>query len=221
VNFLTRIRRIFGLHKDESESDRIRNSYIDSEAISSLSSAYIKLENNLGLKSTGRCGICVKKMDIDSFEEMKQYIDNFLTVASDKNKNEFDITFRSLVDEYGYLWFIIVGKLLEDIVAAINAIGDTIHEKGFSVQLLANIFEFTTGYGSEGKNSNINNDEQYLIYNYKLDKFYPFVPIGSESPEGTKRRNHEQEKKIMNEISGEIKFEKDMSLWYPIWNLPF
>ena len=69
--------------------------------------------------------------------------------------------------------------------------------------------------------NNVNNDKQYLIYNYKLDKFYPFVPIGSESLEGKRRRDHEQEKKIMNEISDEIKFEKDLSLWYPIWNLPF
>ena len=74
---------------------------------------------------------------------MKQYVDDFLKIASDKKRNDFDITFRSLIDEYGYLWFILVGKSLEDIVAAINAIGDTVHERGFSVQLLANVFEFT------------------------------------------------------------------------------
>lgn len=215
-------RSLFGSRKDEAEREagRIRNSYIDSEAVSSLSTAYVKLDNNLGLKTTGKCGICVKQMDAESFKEMKQYVDDFLTVASDKKRNDFDITFRSLIDEYGYLWFILVGKSLEDIVAAINAIGDTVHERGFSVQLLANVFEFTSGYGSENKNSNIN-DKQYLIYNYKLDKFYPFVPIGSESLEGKRRRDHEQEKKIMNEISDEIKFEKDLSQWYPIWNLPF
>ena len=86
---------------------------------------------------------------------------------------------------------------------------------------LANVFEFTSGYGTGDTKNNVNNDKQYLIYNYKLDKFYPFVPIGSESLEGKRRRDHEQEKKIMNEISDEIKIEKDLSLWYPIWNLPF
>ena len=188
---------MFGSRKDEveREANRIRNSYIDSEAVSSLSTAYVKLDNNLGLKTTGKCGICVKQMDAESFKEMKQYVDDFLTLASDKKRNDFDITFRSLIDEYGYLWFILVGKSLEDIVAAINAIGDTVHERGFSVQLLANVFEFTSGYGTGDTKNNVNNDKQYLIYNYKLDKFYPFVPIGSESLEGKRRRDHEQEKR--------------------------
>jgi hypothetical protein len=202
-------------------NERISNPYVDSQAISSLSKAYIRLNDSLGLKSTGQCGICVKNVDVQDFHDMKQYIDNFLGNVSDKQKIGWNFSYKSIVDNYGYLWFILNGEAIEDIVVAINAIGDTIHEKGFSRQLLAAVFEFTSGYSTS--NHTLNNtktieDQQYIIYNYKLDKFYPFVPIPSNMQ---RKRNHELEMKIMYIIVNEIPFEKDYSLWYPIWNLPF
>ena len=73
---------------------------------------------------------------------MKEHVDNFLKNVIDKKNTNFDITFDSKIDNYGYLWFIIKGKSIEEIVAVINAIGDIIHEKGFSRQLLTNISIF-------------------------------------------------------------------------------
>jgi|SRR5215207_4392356 len=58
---------------------------------------------------------------------------------------------------------------------------------------------------------------EYLIYDYKLDKFYPFVPINEQQ----KQRNHSEELKIMSALADEkLPFEKKMSRWYPIWNIP-
>jgi hypothetical protein len=212
---------------DNRDIEPITNSYIDSEAISSLTSACAKLENNLGLKSTGRCSICVKDVSIESFEEMKKYIENFLGIAggTDRKHQEkassIDISFGTVIDDYGYLWFVLDGRTLEDIIVTLREVGGVIHEKGFSRQLLAAVFEFTDGYGKS------NDNFQYLIYNYKLDKFYPFVPRGLErtgmttEASGTdKKRNNDQELKIMREIENDIPFEKDYSLWYPIWNIP-
>lgn len=197
MSFFKRLRR----NKIATSNDNSYNNVqTDSDAIFSLSSAYVTLENKLGLKSTGRCAICVKSVNTPDFDEMKQYVQDFLNAAS---KNNFGVSFRNTVDSYGYLWIIIMGKAIEDIVASINTIGNTIEEKGFSNQLLASIFEFTNGYNT-----------QYLIYNYKLDKFYPFVPTGE------KTRKNEEELKIMTAIENEIPFEKNFSFWYPIWNLP-
>jgi len=70
----------------DSTENKISNSYIDSEFISSLSSASLKLESNLGIKSTGRCGICVKDVNLESFNDMKKYVENFLGIASDEKK---------------------------------------------------------------------------------------------------------------------------------------
>lgn len=216
MGLFSRIRRIVGnmsSGNDRNQDSTITNSATDYNAISSLSSAIVKLEDNLGMKSTGKCAICVKDVGIQAFDEMKQYVKDFLGVAANKETIGFDITFDSLVDNYGYFWFILRGRGVEDILAALNGIGQTIHEKGFSKQLLAAAFEFTDG----------GNNLEYLIYNYKLDKFYPFAPMTIASNievQNKKKRNNEKELKIMKEIRDEIPFEKDMSLWFPIWNIP-
>ena len=223
MGFFNKIKKTFNINDNDRDDNNINNTisnpFIDSQAIESLSLACIKLDENLGLKSTGRCGICVKSINSESFKQMKDYIDNLLKVVIDKKDINFDVTFNSVIDNYGYLWFIIKGKTIAEIVAVINAVGDSIHEKGFSRQLLANIFEFSSGY-SGNNNGHIHNN-QYLIYNYKIDKFYPFVPILSTSTNNRKRRNHDQEIKIMKEVSDTIKIEEKLSLWYPIWNIPF
>jgi PspAB-like protein len=222
MGFFGKLKRVISNSTREDHdrvNDKIHNPETDSSAISSLARACIRLEDNLGLKSTGRCSICVKNVDTETFRDMKQYVENFLNIASDKKDIAFHISFHSLVDDFGYLWFILEGKEMSDIVVALDSVGDTIHEKGFSNQLLAAAFEFTSGYGSNTSDTSYN--KQYLIYNYKLDKFYPFVPIASANTESeTNKRDNGQEMKIMKEIEAEIPFEKDLSLWYPIWNIP-
>lgn len=175
----------------------------DFDAINSLSSAYVALETKLNLTSTGRTAVCIKRASAQKFNEMKQEIEKFLEAS----KADFDLSFHTVVDPYDYLWIVILSKTIEDNVAVITAIGDTIDQKGFSDRLLASIFEFNNGTLIE-----------YLIYNYKIDKFYPFVPINEQQ----KQRNHSEELKIMSALIDEKKlpFEKDMSRWYPIWNIP-
>ena len=196
MNFFRRLRESIGTSGGGSKKRET-----DSDTISSLSSAYIALNTRLDLKSTGRSAICIKKVDLVPFSEMKHEIENFLEAS----KADFEITYRTIVDPYEYLWIIIMTKTLEDNVAAITSIGDTIEERGFSDKLLASIFDF-----NDGTTAN------YLIYNYKLDKFYPFVPINEQQ----KRRDHDKELKIMSAVGGELPVEKDMSNWYPIWNIP-
>jgi hypothetical protein len=178
----------------------------DSDAIFSLSSAYITLETKLGLKNTARCAVSLKSVSGMHFSEMKNDIQRFL----DASKAEFELSYNIVTDSYGYLWVILQGKSMEDILAQLIAVGDTIQDKGFSSHLLAAVFEFS----DDGKNNNNKKHRQYLIYNYKYNKFYPFVPIGQEI------RNTEEEMRIMAEIADEISFERDMTLWYPLWDLP-
>ena len=179
------------------------NSRTNSDAIFSLSSAYITLETKLGLKNTGRSAISMKVVDGMYFSDMKEDIQRFL----DASKTDFDLGYRTLTDSYGYLWVIIEGKHMEDVLAGVTAVGDMVEEKGFSDKLLAAIFEFSS-------NIENNNSIQYLIYNYKRNNFYPFIPTGQ------KNRDTEQEMKILSAVEQEVKFEKDMTFWYPMWDLP-
>ncbi len=191
VNFFQRLR---GGRSDMKEAT-------DSDAISTLSSAYIALKSKLNMKSTGRSGVCIKKVDHERFNEMKEEIVRSLEAS----KVVFDLTYHMVEDPYNYLWIVTVSKVLEDTVAAIMSISDTVEQYSFSDRLLASVFEFNKG-----------NLSAYLIYNYKLDTFYPFVPIGQHQ----RRRAHSEELKIMATVVNEIPFEKKMSNWYPIWNIP-
>ena len=196
MNFFRKFRKGYNNNKPGTDSD----------AIFSLSSAYITLETKLGLKSTGRCALSLKSVDGMHFTEMKADIQRFLNIG----KSDVELSNRMVVDSYGYLWVILEGKSMGDILAGISAVGDTIQEKGFTNQLLVAIFDIN--YKEKPNNGD---SIQYLVYNYKFNKFYPFVPFGQ------KTRNSENEMKIMATIVDEVPFEKDMTLWYPLWDLPF
>ena len=202
MSFFRKIRK--GIYNSKNKESKI-----DSEAIFSLSSATITLETKLGLKPTGRCALAAKSASGMYFNEMKDEIERFLNIS----KPDFELEYRTIIDSYGYLWVILKGRTIEDILAAITAIGDTIQEKGFSSQLLASIFELSR---EQKSNNSENNKMQYLIYNYKSNKFYPFVPFF-----GKKTRDTENEMRIMASIQDEIPFERDMAMWYPLWDLPF
>jgi hypothetical protein len=173
----------------------------------SLSSAYVTLEVKLGLKVTGRCALTFKRVSGTFFYQMEQDIRQFL----DNLKPEFDLTWRISTDAYGYMWIVFEGKRIEDLLAGLTTVSDIVEEKGFSDQLLAAVFEFSsdrevgTGRGAS---------QQYLIYNYKRNNFYPFVPVGQKTIDA------EQQMKIMATIAEEIPFERDMTLWYPLWDIP-
>ena len=112
------------------------------------------------------------------FSEMKEDIQRFLDIS----KPDFELSHSMRVDKYGYLWIVLEGHYMDDILTGIAAMSDTIAEKGFSNQLLITAFEFL---------STKSNNKQYLIYNYKLSRFYPFVPSDN------KTRRIEDELKIM------------------------
>jgi hypothetical protein len=173
----------------------------------SLSSAYVTLEVKLGLKVTGRCALTFKRVSGTFFYQMEQDIRQFL----DNLKPEFDLTWRISTDAYGYMWIVFEGKRIEDLLAGLTTVSDIVEEKGFSDQLLAAVFEFSSDReGGTGRGAS----QQYLIYNYKRNNFYPFVPVGQKTIDA------EQQMKIMATIAEEIPFERDMTLWYPLWDIP-
>jgi hypothetical protein len=137
------------------------------------------------------------------FLTMKEEIRQFL----DASRTDFDLTYRILIDTFGYLWVIIEGKNMEDQLAGVTAIGDIVYERGFADKLLATVIEFSN-------TSDNLCSIQYLIYNYRRNSFYPFIPLGQ------KNRDTEQEMKILSAVDQELRLEKDMTNWYPLWDLP-
>ena len=182
------------------------------EGIFSLTSGYITLEAKLGLRSTNRCGICIKNVNGTYFSDTIKEVQEFLRVSSSEFRTEHIL----INDKYGYLWIMIRGMSIEDILVASNGIADIVTERGFKDQMLAAVFEFSK---TVSPNSNLDSPElerQFLIFNYKREKFYPFVPLGAQE-----KRRSDLELALMSIISKEIPWERDMTVWYPMWNMPF
>ena len=169
---------------------------------------YISLGSKLGLKSTRRCGICVERINGVQFEKLKSYIEKFLDTIKE---TVFDLSYSIPVDNNrDYFWIIIDASSIEDNVACIIAVGEIMEQNSFPQQYVSAVFEFSKD-GTEYQ-------PYYLIYNYKLDKFYPFVPIVNRR----NTRDKQEEIKIMKAVKDErLPFEEDMEDWRPIWYLPF
>lgn len=181
----------------------------DSDAIFVLSSAYISLETTLNLIYTGRSGICIKKTAVDiSFDELKLSIENFLEASKETDlKLSYDV---SIDEYYDLLWLVIDVKSIEDSVACVTVVSETLEQEGDMILLKSAVFEF----GKKGS------EEQpyYLIYDYELDRFYPFVPIIGRQ----KARNSREERNMIRAVSNDkLPLEEDESRWDPIWQLPF
>ena len=185
-----------------------KTSESDSDAISTLSSAYISLGIRLGLKNTGRCGICIKMINGIELDKLKSDIKNLLDTTKE---TAFDLSYSIHADiNHGSVWIIIDASRIEDSVACIIAVGEIMEQRSLPQQYLSAVFEFSKD-GTDYQ-------PYYLIYNYKLDKFYPFVPILGRR----NARNKQEEIKIMKAVTDErLPIEEDMKEWHPIWYLPF
>jgi hypothetical protein len=180
----------------------------DSDLIFSLSSSHITLDRKVGLVTTGRCLLVIKTNGGQYFREMEQEVKRFLNALETEDSSAVDLHYDTITDYHGYLWIVLYGKRIEDLLAGLTAVGDLVMERGFSDQMLAAVFQFY--------NERDNNQSSFLVYDYKRNKFYPFVPVSHKR----KIRNTTEEMRIMETMADEMPFEKDKDLWYPLWNLP-
>lgn len=180
----------------------------DSDLIFSLSSSHITLDRKVGLVTTGRCLLVIKTNGGQYFREMEQEVKRFLNALETEDSSPVDLHYDTITDYHGYLWIVLYGKRIEDLLAGLTAVGDLVIERGFSDQVLAAVFQFY--------NERDNNQSSFLVYDYKRNKFYPFVPVSHKR----KIRNTTEEMRIMETMADEMPFEKDKDLWYPLWNLP-
>jgi hypothetical protein len=166
----------------------------DSSSIFRLTTAFITLNIRLKVEFKDLSAICIKEAS-GGFSDALDSVKGFLSISK-------EISYSIKYDRYGYIWIIIEG-IVEDAVAAIDAIADTFIEYGFEEQILAAIFAF-----------NYKSKKLYLIYNYKSKRFYPFAPIGS------RERDYDTEMLVYSIAKGELNMENDVSKWYPIWDIP-
>lgn len=179
-----------------------------SEKLFAMSTASITLESNLGLKPSGSAGICFKPIGASAYESTRKEIQELLEYSSKETETDF----RLEKDEFNFLWAIFKDPDLEDLVANIHLVSETLEERGFGGQLLCAIYRFDSepeaGNSSRGK-------AVYWIYNFKQGTYYPFIPLSG------KQRDSPFEFKLRSEMEREMPIEENVEKWYPLWGIPF
>jgi hypothetical protein len=93
---------------------------------------------------------------------------------------------------------------LEALVTDLHAVNSSLVDNGFGPQLLCTLVAFR--------------DDQErrlgLVYLYKRGTFYPFAPLSGE------RRDNALELQVKGVIGSDLKFEQDLSRWFPVWGAP-
>jgi hypothetical protein len=166
-----------------------------------MTTAYVKMDMELGLKSSGKAAIVFQPLATADFEAIVRDMEEVVRGTG----SDAGTTVDSADDEYGYRWMILVDPDFEDLVVGVNAVSGALQGGGYGDRILAAVFAFR--------------DEKdrplYWIYNYKRGAFYPFVPAA-----GSQQRDNERELRLKAQIGADLPVEPELERWFPLWGIP-
>jgi hypothetical protein len=165
-----------------------------------MTTAQVALETELNLKHKSSAGIVFQPLETADFDAILAETEELLRGAAEDTGTQVE----SSSDEYGYRWLILRDDDFEDLVVALNTISTQLQGSGYGDRLLAAVFPF------EDKGKPI-----YFIYNFKRGGYYPFVPAP-----GEQARDNERELRLKAQLERELPFEKDVTRWFPLWEIP-
>lgn len=170
------------------------------EQLFALSTARVTLETELGLRSSGRAGICFKPLSAGEFARAESELAELLGVAARDSGSRVSQS----TDEHGFTWIVIEDPELEDLIGTVHLIGSDLVARGFGARLLAALFRF------EGGKLPV-----YWIYGYKRAAFWPFVPTGK-----AQERDNAEELKLKAQLEQELPIEQDLTRWLGLFGAP-
>jgi hypothetical protein len=166
-----------------------------------MSTAYVKLETELGVTSRGSAAIVFQPLATSDFEAIVRDMEEVVRATG----QDSGTSVRSTDDSYGFRWLVLRGGDFDDLVVGINAVSGALEAGGYGERVLCAVFAF--------------NDAQkrplYWIYNYKRGAFYPFVPAP-----GEQQRDNERELRCQAQIGAELPVEQELERWFPLWGIP-
>ena len=166
-----------------------------------MTTANIKFETELGIRSRGLAGIVFQPLATADFDAIvRDMIEVVQGISGDS-----DTQVESRDDEYQYRWIVLKDKDFDDLVVGINAVSGALEAGGYGDRILCAVFAFE---GADGR-------PLYWIYNYKRGAFYPFVPAG-----GAQQRDSEAELRLKAQSGAELPIEAELERWFPLWGIP-
>jgi hypothetical protein len=174
-----------------------------------ISTAYVTLESEHGIKPTGSAAIVFQALATSDFEATIKEMEE---VVRETGK-ESGTAVSTQDDSYGYRWMALRNPpdapSVEDLAVGINAVSGSIETAGHGERLLCAVFAF----------ADAQQRPVYFIYNYKRGYWYPFVPDNSGGA-GEQARSTERELQIKAQIGEELPIEPELERWFPLWGIP-
>jgi|ERR1700758_5510348 hypothetical protein len=169
-----------------------------------LPSAAITLQAATGLTPTGSGSVCFRAVEGKTFKDIQDDVRELLDMDAGKPGGGLPVEVTK--DTYGYTW--IVSSHMSDetqaLVTDLHAVNSALVDNGFGPQLLCTLAAFRDS----------NERRLALVYLYKRGTFYPFAPLPGE------RRDNALELEVKGALGDDLKFEQDLSRWFPVWGAP-
>ena len=166
-----------------------------------MSTAYVKLELELNLRTSGQAAIVFQPLATADFDGIVKDMEEVVRGTGD----DTGTTVERSDDEFGYRWMVLSDEDFEDLVVGINVVSQALQDGGYGERILCAVFAFRDAH----------DQPVYWIYNYKRGAYYPFVPAG-----GPQQRDSERELRLKAQIGAELPVEPELERWFPLWGIP-
>ena len=169
-----------------------------------LPSAAITLEASTGFTPTGSGSVCFRAVEGKTFKDIQDDVRELLDMDAGKPGGGLPVEVTK--DTYGYTWVVSsrMSDEMQSLVTDLHAVNSALVDNGFGPQLLCTLVAFRDS--SERRLA--------LVYLYKRGTFYPFAPLPGE------RRDNALELEVKGALGDDLKFEQDLSRWFPVWGAP-
>ncbi|MFD4654020.1 hypothetical protein ACFWP2_00165 [Kitasatospora sp. NPDC058444] len=176
----------------------------DLDQLFGVPSAALTLEAGAGFTPTGLGSVCFAAVEGAAFVQVEQQVRALLDADTERG----GVPVEASKDDYGYSWLLARHRPeeLPELVNDLHAVNSELEANGFGPQLLCSLVAFRDGQGQS----------LALVYLYKRGTFYPFAPM----PGGGEKRNSPLELQVNAMLGNDLRLEKDLSRWFPVWGAP-
>jgi hypothetical protein len=168
-----------------------------------LPSAAVTLEAGAGFTPTGSGSVCFRPVEGRSFADVQKDVTDLLDMSGGQ---EGSLPVEVSKDNYGFTWVVAsrMSSEIDALVTDLHAVNSALVDNGFGPQLLCTLVGFR------------DREERRLalIYLFKRGTFYPFAPLSGE------KRDNALELQVKGAIGPDLKWEQDLTRWFPVWGAP-
>ncbi|WP_411079914.1 PspA-associated protein PspAB [Streptomyces sp. cmx-18-6] len=179
----------------------------DLDQLFAVPSAALTLQAATGLTPTGLGSVCFAGVEGGGFARLQEDVRELLD--ADTGRGGVPVEFSR--DAYGYTW-LLASHPADDTASLVNdlhAVNTLLQDGGFGPHLLCSLIGFRSGEGPETRSL-------ALVYLYKRGTFYPFAPL----PGDAEKRDNQLELQVRGALGDDLRVEKDLSRWFPVWGAP-